>query len=172
MTEGLTTLADLRKVVENSTREIERSFTSPDDDWVSMLIVQMPGRIAMIELPPQMFEGRLRKDLLGETIRSYVAGEGAYRYALVVNTFMAIDHVDSELMRQLESGEIRVRDVPGRVEALVLVLGDAETEEVWVAEIERSTDRPPRLRPFAKEEDAEFSGRFIGLNSYLRQPQA
>lgn len=41
---------------------------------------------------------------------------------------------------------------PARIEAIVVSVGDAERHEVWVAEVERSADKPPAIRDWDRLE--------------------
>jgi len=175
---GPATLDDLRAHVIARARQIERAFKRPSDDWDQVLCVQTPDGIEALPVPN--FRHGREKSQLAEAIRFAVAMKGAYRYALLMNMhFKAVDwgadkDAALDVMADVQSERVRVQDMDGAKEALMLILGDAESEQMWICEIDRHTHRPPKLKRWVRwddKPDAGFSGRFAGLNEYMRLPR-
>jgi hypothetical protein len=169
------TLAALRESVIGSARKIGHSFTKPDDDWANVFVTQSPDGVSSEPLPSEWFEHGFQKDRVAAALRLALVMRGVYRYALLLNTYgielPTAEPESYEVLDAVAAEEVRIRDLPGRYELLVLTVGDAETEELWTAKIERSEIHPPKLRPFEQwgpGENVGFEGRFTGLNQALR----
>lgn len=167
---GPATLADLRRTVQATARKIGREFRRPDDDWSSALIVQTPDDVVPVPLAAGLMEFGYQKDIVAGLIKRAVAEVGALRYALLLNTHM-VREPDQETLDRIHAEQVRIGQLPGAVETLVLVVGDAESEELWLAQIERDGIHPPWLKPWYQPDHDKTSGRFAGLNQYLRQPR-
>lgn len=167
---GPATLADLRKWVQASVRRLGRQFTRPDDDWLPVLFVQTPEGIEILGISPEFFATADKKDALADALRDWIR-RGAFRYALLLNTHAR--QMNDEEMKEHIRGSGRIADLPGAVEALVLNVGDAEQEELWMAKIRRREKLPPTLESWEKWEAAEEPGRqrFLGLNEAIREPR-
>jgi hypothetical protein len=165
---GPATLGDLRSFVQANARRIGRGFTRPDDDWIMVCFVQSPRGVEV--MPLEMPLDGFGKTALGEALRQANADYGVYRYAVLLNAHGVEDISEQDLAR-VRHEEVRVGDMPGAFEQLVLIVGDAEQEEVWRARIERDGRRPPRLGPWERPTFDAATGRFAGLNAYMREPR-
>jgi hypothetical protein len=172
------TLDDLRSFVIAQTRKIERAFKRPDDDWSQVLLVQTPSGVDVVQVP--MLKTGREKEQLAETLKQAVGMLGAYRYALLMNMhYRMVDVANNmdealDVLADVQAERVRVQDMPDAIEALMLMVGDAESEQLWLCEIDRHTHRPPKLKRWERWDDREgagYSGRFFGLNEYMRVPR-
>jgi hypothetical protein len=174
---GPATLADFRAHVEALYRRIGKELRSPDADWPAcVLVVQTPKGVDLARVPPEFLEHGYQKTIvravLVEALRTF---GGVFRFALVLNVHgvaLKTDARGNELRARIEAEELRVEDLPEAREYLWLVVGDAETEEVWRAEVRRDERRPPTLsswRDLSNDpETTAISGRFTGFSEALR----
>lgn len=168
---GPATLDDLRQMVFARVRKVERAFTSPVDDWPMAMFVQNADGVESMPLRNEWFASGRTKDLLGEVLKQAMVVSGVFRYALLINTHASED-VSDEQVERIRRDELRVEQVEGAWEQLVLVVGDAETEEAWKAMIGRSARMLRTLGRWERMDagdEVAISGRFAGLNAYLRR---
>lgn len=158
-----TTLADLREYMRDTIARIGEAFTEPDDDWMSVCCLQHADGLVIVALDGQLFASELRKDVLAETLRRAIVQVKAFRYALLLNTHMAV--VDNENTDRVGRG-IRVEQLPNAREMLVLLTVDAEQEQASSCLISRDGVNPPSLEGWKDME--EFVGRFANLNERMR----
>jgi hypothetical protein len=160
-------LADLRKIVQAGARAVQRTFVRPEDDWVHVMLVQSPRGVEPMILPNEAFASVESKQLLDLVLREAIVRYGVFRYALLLNSHMKSGEGAEELEEMLESGK-HVSEMSGSHEALVLAVGDAEVEEIWVAEIKRDAAGIRTLAPWEEMEGGEWEGRFTHLGDALR----
>ena len=170
------TLAHLRDGVQAICRKLARDFRRPDDDWpICVLFVQTPGGVEIASVPGEMMLRGRDKDAVVDVMKTALSvyrrdGGGVFRFALLINAH-GVSGPSPEVIARVQHEEMRVQDLPQAREFLWLVVGDAETEQHWQAEIRRDGRRPPRLGPWrdvGSESDHGLSGRFVGLNEALR----
>jgi hypothetical protein len=164
------TLAHFRSHVQAIVRDVGREFTEADDDWPMAMFMQTPLGIECFQLDESLFASARAKNALDEWLRRLVVGRGAFRYGLLLNAHRAPPEMSDEDRARIERGELRYADLPGAPELLLLTVGDAESEEHWLAEIRRQERRPPTLLPWRRSES--YEGRFLGLNELMGQPAA
>jgi hypothetical protein len=169
--EAFATLDDLSKFVRSGVEEIGRKFTDPEDDWTAVMFVQTPSGVDILGLPSCLFESGAVKDALANILRSFVATAGAYRYALLLNTHMTVGNPDVGDIQRVRQGEVRIEQLPGAIEALLLIVGDAETELGWMAEIKRTPHMLRTITEWKKLTPDGLEGRFAGLSEALRHHQ-
>lgn len=168
------TLDSLRALMFGSVRKIGRSFTRPDDDWAMVMMVQTPQGAEVVPLANELFANGASKEVLGELLRRYVAVRGAYRYALLLNSHVAVEPTQEQL-DAIHRGELRIEQIEGASELLTLLVGDAEEEQVWTAEIVRDSRLVRKHLPWERldtKEGHSLSGRFVGMNEYLRRARS
>jgi hypothetical protein len=164
------TLTDLRLRVQGTIAKIGRGFTKPDDDWAMVLVVQTPRGVepALVQMPL----GGAEKEAVGEALRQLVALQGAYRYALVLNMHrISQDELSEEQLAAVRGESLRLEQIEASVEGLLLLVGDAETEEAWSADITRNARGVRQHGPWEQMDYGSQSGRFAGLNEYMRRPR-
>jgi len=171
---GPATLAQLRQSVQASVRKVQKTFTNPRDDWESISLVQTPRGVEIFPIPNEWFRDAASKDLLGEALRRGMVLHGVFRYAFLMNAHaIAVEPEQlDEVMGPVAREEKRIEQMEGAYEQLTLTVGDPETEEIWVARIERDQRMIRTLGPWEDMlayEGATFTGRFVGLNEYLRR---
>lgn len=160
------TLDGMTKVVQQMVGQMaELTFTSPEDDWISTMFIYSPKGIQVMALPGEMFETQTTKDLLAELLKQFVASQGAYRYALLLNAHMA--PMPKDEFEDWQQTEERVSERPNAVEVLVLISGDAEQEQLTHSVIEFTADGIRRAGPW-EVWPTDDGGRFSQLNAYLR----
>ena len=171
------TLDHLRLFVIGQARKIGRGFTKPDEDWAQVAFIQSPGGLDVVMLSGENFRDGLSKDVLGETLRRYVQFAGAYRYVVLLNAHIT-DEDDPPTPEQIEglrSEQLHVAQLEGSKEVLILLVGDAEEEQLWMAPIGRSPRTATRTMGKWEREDVkegrDYVGRFRGLNAYMREPK-
>jgi hypothetical protein len=159
------TLAELRDYMQECIASIGEEFTEPDDDWMSIACLEGDQGQVIIGLSGDLFANGFRKDLLAQMLKQAMVEYGAYRYAVLFNThtktFASEDEVD-----QVRQENVRISQLEGAREMLVLVVGDAEQEDCWMTYIERDGQHPPTLAEW--KEAPSWSGRFSGLNEQMQ----
>lgn len=163
--ELLDTLDGMAVFVQEAVQRIGEEFRDPDDDWISVLAIRSTKGIELMPLPGQLFEHASGKDLLGELMRRMVADRGAYRYALLLNAHGA--PIAPDKLDEFRDSERRVADLPGSVELLVLLVGDAEQERLYTSEIALGSGGVRQAGPWRTSNEA-WESRFAHLNAYLR----
>lgn len=165
------TLAEFSRFAQSQVRRLGKTFRRPDDDWVPVAFLQGPdGGVSIHGLDWSLFRSGETKDAAAVLLRLLIAAE-ATRYAVLMNTHVA--RGGAEEAARVSREEVRVEHLPGARECLVLVVGDAESEQRWLAEIRRDGRRPPKLGPWQTEgeffgEETRLSGRFFNLGAWMR----
>jgi len=163
------TLAELREHMQTIITEIGDSFTEPDDDWLHVACFDGEDGLVIAGLANDLFANGFRKDVLAHVLKQAMVQFKARRYAVLFNAHMKRMASDEELER-IRDEETRVEHLDGAQECLMLVVGDAEQEEGWIAHIERDGVNPPTLGTWELTDG--FGGRFARLNEQMRAIRA
>lgn len=164
------TLGHLRRTVQAAIAKVGRGFQTPEADWQPMLFVQSPKGLETFALPALMAAAGsgARKEAVAAVLKELLAACGAYRYALLLNVF-AIGEPNEEQVEAMREETMRISAMPGSFECLHLIVGDAESEEHWEADILRDGRGLRTLGPWEVWDSAE--GRFTDLGEVLRRPR-
>lgn len=147
-------------------------FETPEDDWPPfVLFTESEKGINAMLVPGEMMEFGVTKDLVASIIKSAMQEFKVLRFVLMMNVHgMFLDKDDphaEEVMQQVREEGVRIQNMPGAREALMLVYGDAEEEHSMIAQIHRHESAAPTLGEWEGEAKS-MSGRFAGLNEALR----
>lgn len=163
-TVSVDTLDGIRTYVQDVVENIGSDFTDPDDDWMQVACIEGEKGMIVLVLPNSLFENGYQKDALAYTLRQAMRHFGAYRYAVLFNAHMKA-FASEEEMQKVRDEERRISELDGAREMLLLVVGDAEQENAFSAEIKRDGVNPPTLEEW-KGVDG-MTGRFSGLNEAM-----
>jgi len=167
-------LSTFRDLVRDFLAWSNRQMTEPDADWpVCMLWMEnAEHQVDVMEVPGQLFATGVMKDAVARVIKMVMKSSDAVRYVLVMNVHgLFLDRTDEEneeVMQRVQDEEVRIQQLPGAKEALMMIWGDAEEEHQGIALISRHDDRPPELGEWDDEKAERVEGRFSGLNRALR----
>jgi hypothetical protein len=176
----------MRDSTEHFTEHIKRmvarvgeDFQDPADDWLSMLFFEggdEGNEFVITALPGELFDGSMRKDQLVVVLDELMRQHNARRFALLLNSWaIRAEPIEGEtpeqaqerVMRTHEEYSGRFHEHPSAVEMLTLFIADQYRDHMWMADIQRHTDRPPTLAEW-KLADNSGEGRFAGLGEALR----
>lgn len=157
---------DVRSMVE----EIGESFTKPDDDWLSTLIIETASgeRIAM-GLAGDLFDGEERKDQLVSMLQQLIIAFKVRRFGFVISAWgisFPKETGEEDAMAVASEWRGHFQDHPERTEQVIVQVVDQDGEISWSSELERHEDAPPTLTEWKKIDT--LSGRFAGLREALR----
>jgi hypothetical protein len=157
-------LESFARTIQGMVGSVGRKFTRPDEDWMSTLFAQTPnGQI----IPTGVVFDAEGKDRAPEYVRERIRELGAVRYALLNSVWQAPVEDDEMPLNLQMPLSTPVREMPGAYEALILLVGDAETEVAWRAKIIRRPRKTPTIRRWEKMES--YEGRFTDLASAMRE---
>lgn len=149
MTNADTITPDLVSIMKRGAADVQRNFTSPDDDWAPVMIVNGPRGVAVLMVPIGD-DKNLTAAIITEALRSYQATEAA----LVTSSWT----VQRETMSE---DDLPVSQQPDRKEVLVLTYVSADSAEMSMADIVRHVDTPPTLGEWSEQMGGPFlSGLF------------
>lgn len=145
-------------------RGIGEKFDEPDDDWMPVLIA---GEIVV----PLNFTDETAKDLMAELVMPIAIRESkAKEYAFVSSTWVSTitppeemrDKSTEEQMRYIGEHYPPPSMSDQRKESVVVSFGSCDgTNEMWMAEIKRSEDKPPELSEWEYHGSNDYEGRFV-----------
>jgi len=161
--------------VRSTLEEIGRTFSNPDDDWfIGLLHIETAqGGAEVYMLDGTCFDPRF-KDATFKRLYALLRERSTLRYALMANAWVIKGkvHDDETQERARERANAIVSEWrghfdehPERIEALTLEIVERDRAECWGAEIVRSPDRPPTLKPWVRYADVD--GRIPGLRKAL-----
>jgi hypothetical protein len=161
------TLEEMQEFMQESIKNIGANFTTEDDDWMQIALLETPNGMDVVPLDGALFDSAHTKDALAFVLRKLMVTQGVVRYGVLMNAFMIRKNreEDADLIEAVRREEMLVSDIPGRTETLILTLGDAETEYSLLAPI-NFTDKG--VRTLGEWEKTPMdSGRFVNLNSEM-----
>lgn len=153
------TLDSVSKNVLESVRHVGSKFTTPQEDWRTMLFLY--GERYIIADMQEMMDA---KDDIPAVLETLFVQHRPTVAALVTSVWyrdldMNAPLIDTTLQLLSTFG---VSSDPQRREAVTVAVSDGKFQVTWKADITRHADRPPTLGEF-EVMDGENSGRFAGL---------
>jgi hypothetical protein len=160
--EEFESIDDMGRFLRNSARALTKTFDDPNDDWAPMLLVSGKTGTSMIgiEVPEEpKIKDVLFTQALPQTIRKML---GKPKLVGVVLSVWALEGPDApELRERTRKG---ISDDPERTEALMLYLGDRESNrEMWSAPIFRDGEQGPSLGKWKKLDGTSGEGRVMEM---------
>jgi hypothetical protein len=112
------------------------------------------------------------KDRAVMAIRLLMKAARATRYAMIDEAWM-LDTKDEALARRAQSGEVSVKNIPGRKEVVIICIEDESAGEILAhMEIIRPEGEKPYLGPVIVQPEGGVSeGRMVGLLPGKGTPQ-
>lgn len=130
------TADDAVRVAKRGAAGVQKTFDSPDDDWVRVLItVDARGRQDAVAVPS--LPSRQQATFLAEQLATPIRRSSAVACALVSSTW--VTHLTDGQPMVDNHGE------PVREETLIIHAVDRVTEKLLAARIHRHETLPPRL---------------------------
>jgi hypothetical protein len=142
------TFAELRSAVIASVEDIGRSFGSPDDDWMPVLLSFGGTGSRVIVLGDDKEQWHNEAAALRESEPAFVA-------AILSSWKVETENYDEDGPRPSEH--------PDRQEVLFIEMSDGQHFEMWEAPIIRFDITPPTLGEWQKRDITEIAGRIGSL---------
>jgi len=147
---------------------------APDDDWLPVLFLEKDDETAVIGL--LLMENDTMKDICAKVMEMLVRVTNPDSACFVSTAWLSSMPEDKrgkyqseeEIREAFDSGELpRPSEDPNRKEIVVAVCigvkGENDGEAMMMGEIERSPDKPPRIKEWnIHDDDMGMSGRFAG----------
>jgi hypothetical protein len=107
----------------------------PDGDWAPTLLIEGPAGRIVVGLG-DLFDSQAHKELAAEAIiPALLRSEGAWAFGLVMTAWAVVGG---------EPSGMRPSEDPRRAEVLAVTVADSSVHQVWLADIVRTGDEPPR----------------------------
>jgi hypothetical protein len=162
---------ELTRTFLEMVREVGKTFTQPDDDWVPTLILHGPGGVSIIGT---QFSGTEDKEAFPLVLRG-LFHEYRPRFAgFVVSCWIrTVEYgegqgMDSPAVQEAirQASREGVRNHPDRKEVLIAYCADREGNSVeYTAHITRNSDTGPTLEEWKELDADQKMGRFSYLLS-------
>lgn len=140
--------------MKQGAQDVQGRFTSPDDDWVPILLVKSPDGIglAMVTITD---DKQATADMLQESLRSNKATE-----AVLITSAWTISRGLGEQFDP--ERDFPICEQPDRQEVLVLTHVTTESAAMYMANINRHADTPPTLGEWQEQVDGpQVAGIFV-----------
>lgn len=151
------TALEFPRVVKDAT------FTSPDDDWSAVMIlnVEHQDKPIVVEFDSAYMQNEVTLDELAERMRNMILMTQAVSVAIVLSAWM-VSLTDEDLQGDEEIPPPSEHE--NRVEKLIVQVMDASHYEAYSAPILRDDEQPPGLGEWERLDDGNpmhMAGRFV-----------
>jgi hypothetical protein len=153
---GRPTFIQTRERYLRMVRGLGENFTKPDDDWAAVLFLETPTGTQIVAVDPAYLASEEAKERFAlEVLPSFISEQRAYRVGMVVSAWFTSYELPAGMNMELPP----TLQTPGRKEVVSVQVADLAHQELWWAQINRSSTAPPQLGEWEQLE-ADLMGRF------------
>jgi hypothetical protein len=140
---------DFVELAKTHPRERQRTFTRPDDDWPITVIADHPGddEPYAFDAPTWIVDFEQARHAWAMAMATAARVTKPTKLALIASTWQVEIAKDAPVPRLPPSRH------PGRFEAVIVVVADAEIEEGWTARVKRRRYGSPLLGSWTKADE-------------------